>query len=77
VREEVLYGVRKGLKERRKELGYSLAEMGRMVEITRSYYAKIESGKKNPSLRVARGIASVLGDSVENLFNDEEERDSE
>jgi len=68
----VLYSVRKMLKVKRKEKGLSLTAISKDVGISRSYYAKIENGSKNPSLRVAKDIGMVLGESVDDLFNDDE-----
>jgi len=52
--------VEKLLKEKRVQLGYSQAEVAKLANISRSYYTHIEMGTKQPSVNVAKSIASVL-----------------
>ncbi len=53
---------------KRKELKKKQVEIAREVGITRSYYANIERGIRNPSLKVAKKIAQVLGSTMDELF---------
>lgn len=52
----------------RKEKGYTQQELAKKVGISRAFLANIESGKHDPSLRVAWDIASALEKTVEELF---------
>lgn len=38
------------------------------VQVARSYYSHIESGKRNPRLQIALKIAEVLETSLQELF---------
>lgn len=39
-----------------------------MLNISRSYYGMIESGNRNPTLKLAIKIAEVFGRKVEEIF---------
>jgi len=56
------------LAAKRKGLNKKQIDLAREVGITRSYYANIERGIRNPSLRVAKKIAAVLNSTVDELF---------
>lgn len=48
-------------RDRRVELGVTQIAIARTLEISRSHYAAIESGRANPSLALVDRIAEVLG----------------
>jgi transcriptional regulator with XRE-family HTH domain len=48
-------------RDRRVELGATQIAVARALEISRSHYAAIESGRANPSLRLVDRIGEVLG----------------
>lgn len=52
-------------------LGLSQQELARSAGITRQAVAGLESGRFEPSLRVALGLSVTLGQSVEELFGPE------
>lgn len=55
----------------RESLGLSQQQVAEKAQISRSFYALIESGRKTPSLPVAHRIAKALETSVEIFFEDE------
>lgn len=63
--------MRAELKNARKDSGFTVAEVSSMVEISTSFYYKIESGKRNPTIALAGRIAKILGKRVEQLFFNE------
>ena len=46
------------VREMRRERGWTQVELAEMLGIDRSYLSEIESGKKDPSLRVLKTIAN-------------------
>jgi DNA-binding XRE family transcriptional regulator len=58
---EVKIMQRNWLLEIRKSRGYTHAQVAKEAGIKRQYFGMIESGKSNPSVEVAKRIASVLG----------------
>ncbi len=54
----------------REERGIPQAELARRVGITRGHLRNLESGVRQPSLRVAFAIADRLGVSVEDIAAD-------
>ena len=64
------------IKEYREKAGYKQSELAEMVGARRETIVHLESGKYNPSLKLAMDIAKVFGVSVETLleFTQEEER---
>lgn len=48
------------LKQKRKEKGITQAEMAVKVGMTRSAYTNIETGKRRPSVKLAKKIAAVI-----------------
>lgn len=53
--------LRQLLKERRALLGYSHQQVADESGITRQFYGMIESGDRQPSAKVAKRIADLLG----------------
>ena len=51
----------KWLIDKRKHSGFSQARLAEKAEISQSFLAEIERGKKRPSVPVAKKIAAVLG----------------
>jgi len=43
-------------------------EIANSVGISASYYYKIEQGKRNPGIELAKSIADVLNHTVDELF---------
>jgi len=60
--------MRKELKKARKEAGLSVEEISTAVGISTSFYYKIESGRRNPTISLAAKIAKLLDRKVEQIF---------
>jgi transcriptional regulator with XRE-family HTH domain len=58
------------LKKLREEMGLTLREVGKRIEIDHSYIAKIEKGKM-PSLEKLKKLCSLYGVTVSSLFGEE------
>ncbi|SKC44251.1 DNA-binding transcriptional regulator, XRE-family HTH domain [[Eubacterium] yurii] len=56
------------IKEYRERFKYKQSELADMVNARRETIVHLESGKYNPSLKLAMDIAKVFGVSVEELF---------
>ena len=56
------------IKEYREKFKYKQSELADMVNARRETIVQLESGKYNPSLKLAMDIAKVFGVSVEELF---------
>src|SRR5947199_8205169 len=56
------------LRERRAQLGLSLRELARRLEVSPSLVSQIETGKIQPSVRTLYAIVSELGVSLDELF---------
>ena len=56
------------IKEYREKFKYKQSELADMVNARRETIVHLESGKYNPSLKLAMDIAKVFGVSVEELF---------
>jgi len=48
----------------RKEKGFTRKSIAEELNITESFYGKIERGNRNPTLDLAKSISKVLGDCV-------------
>ena len=59
------------LKQARCKKGFTVSEIAEMVEISESFYYKIESGLRNPTMETAKRIADTLDQTVDELFFDE------
>lgn len=66
------FSVRKALKEARRKKGLSPKNMADKLNISLSFYYKIESGTRNPTLLKAKEIAEILGKSIEEIFFEDE-----
>lgn len=56
------------IKEYREKFKYKQSELADMVNARRETIVHLESGKYNPSLKLAMDIAKVFGVSIEELF---------
>lgn len=56
------------IKELRKETGLSQEKFALKIEMDRTYFATVESGKRNISLLNIEKIADGLGISISQLF---------
>ena len=57
------------IKEYREKFKYKQSELADMVNARRETIVHLESGKYNPSLKLAMDIAKVFGVSIEPLIN--------
>lgn len=65
------------IKKRRAAMGLSQEEMAERLNISYSYYVKIENAVQTPSLDVMKNIASTMDLSLDKLiFQREESEDS-
>ena len=62
----VLLGKR--IKELRGKTGYSQEKFALKIDMDRTYYASVESGRRNISIINIKKIADGLGVSLEELF---------
>ena len=60
--------MRKRLIGLRKGAGYTQQTFSDKLGISRSHYAQIESGEKNPSLKLSLKIKQALGYPYDDLF---------
>lgn len=60
--------MRKELIRARKARNLSVADMAERMNISASFYYKIESGDRNPTIDLAKRIADLLGGNVDILF---------
>lgn len=60
-------GVR--IQELRKQMGLSQEKFALKIEMDRTYYASVEAGKRNISVRNIKKIADGLGVSISDLFD--------
>ncbi|WP_349409034.1 helix-turn-helix domain-containing protein [Pseudalkalibacillus sp. SCS-8] len=68
--------MREWLVKARKQKGYTQAQVATQCYIDRSYYAQIEKGARNPSMEVAKKIATALGVSPSTFFHNQYEEPS-
>ena len=54
---------------RRSSLGYSLGELAERASVSKAMLSEIETGKKNPTLRVACSIATGLDCQISDLLD--------
>lgn len=52
----------------RKSMGYSQEKFAILIEMDRTYFSSVESGKRNISIVNIKKIADGLGVSLEELF---------
>ena len=56
------------LKELRTKNNLSVADMAIKLGVSTSYYYKIESGIRNPTISLARQICIIIGGNIDVLF---------
>ena len=60
----------------RAERGWSQAELGGRLGVSRQAVNAIETGKHDPSLPLAFRLSRLFGLSIEEIFEDEQGRDN-
>lgn len=60
--------MRTNLQELRKARGFSQETFSRAIGISRSHLSQIESGEKDPSLKVSLRIKEALGYTNDDIF---------
>ena len=60
------------VRELREARGWSQAQLGERLEVSRQTVNAIETGKYDPSLPLAFRIAAMFGASIESIFLPEE-----
>ncbi len=70
--EKIIFGLK--VKQLRQEQGLSFAELSKMAGMSLSYINEIEKGKKFPKKDKVANLAKALGTSVEQLTNDQLDR---
>jgi putative transcriptional regulator len=68
--------MRNRLRELRAEREWSQADLAEKLEVSRQSVNAIETGKYDPSLPLAFKIARLFGKMIDNVFDDEFERDA-
>ena len=63
------------MREYRQNAGMNQEELAEIVGVRRETIARLEKGLYNPSLKLAMDIARVFGNTVEEMFEFEEEDD--
>lgn len=58
------------IRKLRTDRGYSQEKFALKIDMDRTYYASVEAGKRNISLKNIKKIADGLGMSLEELFQD-------
>ena len=56
------------IRELRAERGWTQADLGELLDVSRQTVNALETGRHDPSLTLAFAIASVFGKTVENIF---------
>ncbi|MCK8827704.1 helix-turn-helix transcriptional regulator [Natroniella acetigena] len=59
---------RAGLIEARESSGMYQKDIAEMLGISPSFYSAIERGERSPTLKLARDISDLFGESIEKLF---------
>lgn len=60
------------IKEARAKYGYSQKDLGDIIGASRQTINLIESGNYNPGINLCLKISKALGESLEDLFKDQE-----
>lgn len=61
----------KNIKQIRLNNGWTQQYTADKIGITKASYSNIETGKRNPSLKVALKLQKLFGNSIERLLNSE------
>ena len=62
--------MRSNLKKLRKKHNLSVSDIARKLEISTSFYYKIESGDRNPTMLLAKQICNIIHTNVDEIFFD-------
>ncbi|MBN2335741.1 helix-turn-helix transcriptional regulator [Candidatus Bathyarchaeota archaeon] len=65
--------MRTRIKELRARMGYTQADLAKLVGVRRETVSFVENGEYNPSLLLAVRVARAFGESVEDVFLFEED----
>lgn len=60
--------LRNNLLKIRKNKGFTVHEIALKLNISDSFYYKIEQGIRNPTINLAKKISDLLGENIEDLF---------
>lgn len=60
--------MRENLKNARIKKGITVSKIAKLTNISASFYYKIESGLRNPTMNLAKRISDILGKGIEYLF---------
>ena len=60
--------MRAKLRAAREKMNISVADFSKELNISASFYYKIEKGIRNPTIELAKAIADRLGETVDGLF---------
>ncbi|PJK05220.1 transcriptional regulator [Lysobacteraceae bacterium NML95-0200] len=60
------------LRELREQMGWSQAALAEQLDVSRQTVNALETGKYAPSLPLAFRIARLFGETIENIFIDED-----
>ncbi|MBV4420303.1 helix-turn-helix transcriptional regulator [Clostridium tyrobutyricum] len=60
--------MRKNLRKCRLNKKLSVEDISQVLNISKSYYYKIESGLRNPTMILAKQMANLLEEDIEFLF---------
>jgi putative transcriptional regulator len=64
--------MKNGVRELRTALGWSQADLGERLDVSRQTVNAIETGKYDPSLPLAFKIATLFALSIESIFTPED-----
>ena len=67
-RMSVQHRVSKNIQTIRRQKGLSQEEVAHRAEVHQTYLSGVETGKRNPSIKVVERIATALGVDVAELF---------
>lgn len=60
--------MRNVLADKRKEAGLTQEDTRKLLDISLSFYRKIEQGTRNPGLRLAQKIVKIFNTTVDEIF---------
>ena len=63
------------LRARREETGLSLRQFARDLNVSASFISQLETGKTQPSVATLYAICSALNMTIDDVFDDDEQRD--
>jgi len=60
--------MRDSLKKARIENGFTVVDISKKLNISTSFYYKIESGLRNPTITLAKEVSKLLKKDIDSLF---------